>query len=243
MNIQDFTKDFDLTFPIAVRSRASTMYDIRFLRRWFDPCPAVPGMSSVKKLKLLKKAYSFLPQDECYLEIGTFVGKSLIAAMRGNEPRTTYACDNFSQFNDVSSETILLENLQKYGLKEFVTFYNSDFRRILHPQCINKPIGLYLYDGAHDFDSQYQAIKLAEHLLSDHALVIVDDWRFADDSHSYAKAGTLKAIEESVNRFELLYELPARFNGDHATWWNGVAVFAFHRRTEKSTDTSTTETS
>ncbi len=238
MNIQDFTKDFDRTFPIAKRSDASTLYNARFLRRWFDPCPTVQGMSSIKKLKLLKKAYSFLPPDECYLEIGTFVGKSLIAAMLKNEPRKTYACDNFSQFNDVSSEKILLQHLQTYGLKEFVTFYNNDFRLILHPQYIKEPIGLYLYDGAHDFDSQYQAITQVEHLLADHALVIVDDWRFADDSHSYAKAGTLKAIKESSNRFELLYDLPARFNGDHATWWNGVAVFAFHRQVKNGTGKS-----
>ena len=238
MNILDFRKDFDRTFPVANRSRANRRYNYRFLRRWFDPCPAVQGMSSVKKLKLLRNAYSFLPPDECYLEIGTFVGKSLISAMVNNEPRTTYACDNFSQFNDVSSEKILLENLRKYGLKDRVTFYNNDFRKILHPQFIKEPIGLYLYDGAHDFDSQYQAIKQAEHLLSDHALVIVDDWRFADDSHSYAKAGTLNAIEESVNKYELLYDLPARFNGDHATWWNGVAVFAFHRQVKNGTGIS-----
>ncbi|MEW5798818.1 MAG: class I SAM-dependent methyltransferase [Bacteroidota bacterium] len=237
MNIQDFIEDFDRTFPIATRSSPHTLYNFRFLRRWFDPCPTVPGMSSIKKLKLLQKAYSFLPPDECYLEIGTFVGKSLIAAMLKNEPRKTYACDNFSQFNDVSSEKILLENVRKYGLQDIVTFYNEDFRRILNPQHIKEPIGLYLYDGAHDFDSQYQAIKQAEHLLADHALVIVDDWRFADDSHSYAKAGTLKAIEESANRFELLYDLPSRFNGDHATWWNGVAVFAFHRQAKNNTGT------
>ncbi|MFH1251718.1 MAG: class I SAM-dependent methyltransferase [bacterium] len=111
-------------------------------------------------------------------------------------------------------------------------FFNSDFRKILNNRFIKHPIGLYFYDGAHDFDSQYQAIKLAEHLLADNALVLVDDWRFADDSHSYAKAGTLKAVEESTESYELLYELPARRNGDHAMWWNGVGVLAFSRRSQ-----------
>jgi predicted O-methyltransferase YrrM len=187
-------------------------------------------MSSIKKLRLLHLAYGCLDESECYMEIGTYAGKSLISAMLNNPIHKTYACDNFSQFKDTSSEAILLANIEAYGFKNDVSFFNNDFRTILNKRFINYPIGLYFYDGGHDFDSQYQAIKLAEHLLSDHALVLVDDWRFADDSESYAKAGTLKAIEESTESYELLYELPARFNGDHATWWNGVGVLAFSRR-------------
>ena len=104
--------------------------------------------------------------------------------------------------------------------------FDSDFRNIMSPKHILHPIGLYFYDGAHDFESQYQAIKLGEPLFSNEALVIVDDWRFAPDSQSYAKEGTLRAVAESNRAWTLLYELPARFNGDQAMWWNGVAVFA-----------------
>ncbi len=68
-----------------------------------------------------------------------------------------------------------------------------------------------------------------ENFLADEAIVCVDDWRFAADSQSYAKAGTEKAIAESKNQWKLLYDLPARYNGDRALWWNGVAVFSFQR--------------
>lgn len=60
--------------------------------------------------------------------------------------------------------------------------------------------------------------------------MLVDDWRFAEDSGSYAKEATLNAIRDSSAELTLLYELPARFNGDRAMWWNGVGVLAFRRR-------------
>jgi len=182
------------------------------------------------KLKLLNLAYSCLDANECYVEIGTFVGKSIISAMINNKLRKTFACDNFSQFQDMSSEAILMSNLEKYNLRDKIIFFDTDFRKILTNEIINIPIGLYFYDGTHDFESQYWAIKLVENLLAQEALVIVDDWRYAPDSNSYAKEATIKAIEESIFQYDLLYELPARYNGDHGMWWNGIGVFAFYRK-------------
>lgn len=72
----------------------------------------------------------------------------------------------------------------------------------------------------------FQGIVLAEPLLARQALVIVDDWRFVRDSESYAKPTTEDAISQSRRSCAQLFELPARYNGDHALWWNGVAVFS-----------------
>ena len=67
---------------------------------------------------------------------------------------------------------------------------------------------------------------MVDSLLADEAIVIVDDWRYADDSKSFAKQATLDAIKQSKRKYKLLYELPSRFNGDKSMWWNGVAVFS-----------------
>lgn len=230
MKVEQFKKKFEHVFTRSKMERPQKLYKFNLVRKLFDPCPTVKGMASIKKLQLLNIAYSFIQNDECYLEVGTYNGKSLIAAMLKNTLHETYACDNFSQFNDTSSQEILFDNLARYGLKDKVTFFNDDFKKILDGRFIKKPIGLYLYDGAHNLESQYQGIKIAEPLLSNSALIIVDDWRYADDSHSFAKEGTMKAIAESRHRYELLYELPARFNGDQAMWWNGVGVIAFQRK-------------
>jgi len=178
---------------------------------------------------------SLLPGDssECYLEVGTYQGKSLVAALRGNRGRLAVACDDFSQFDaDGSNRTTLKLNLQAYGLSDQVKFYDTDFRKLFakwHDEALPK-IGAYFYDGAHDRLSQYDAIRLVEPLLADQAVVIVDDWRFAEDSGSYAEEGTKMAVTESSNLWTVLRILPARYNGDRDQWWNGLGILGFARR-------------
>ncbi|MBI2568940.1 MAG: class I SAM-dependent methyltransferase [Candidatus Schekmanbacteria bacterium] len=194
-----------------------------------DPCPDVPGMISIKKQRLLNLAFGLIPENEAYLEVGTFQGKSLISAMLGNPLRPAFACDNFTQFEGNTFATAQ-GHLERYGLLDKIQFYNCDFRDIYTPASLPVPVGLYFYDAGHDYQSQYLAIKLVERYLADEALVIVDDWRFAPDSQSRAKEATIAAAEESTHDWELLLDLPARFNGDRAMWWNGVGVLAFRRQ-------------
>ena len=197
--------------------------------RKLDPCFDVEGMLSLKKQQLLNLAFRFLDEGEAYFEVGTYRGKSLISAMLENSMRPVFACDNFSQFEDNTLD-VLKANLAKYEFSDRVTFYNCDFLAAFTPERLPIPVGFYFYDGAHDFDSQYEAIKRIEPFLANEALVLVDDWRLAEDSDSHAKAATLKAAAESTASWELLHELPARFNGDRAMWWNGVGVLSFRRR-------------
>jgi len=194
-------------------------------------------MASPKKLRLLQLAGAALPRDgsELYFEVGTFQGKSLIAAMRGHAHARAVACDNFSLFDDPHeprNQKALEANLRDYGLEHRVTFFNRDFRDVIQdwPSLGLPPVGCYFYDGAHDEDSQYRGIRDAEPLLADEALVLVDDWRFAPDSDSRAEAGTRRAMADSRHEWRLVHELPARHNGDLEQWWNGLAVLVFRRK-------------
>jgi len=226
MDLQKFKATFEHYFPKKEIGNVSSHFEDKFTRSFFDPCFLVDGFASIKKQMLLKIAFSCLDADESYFEIGTYTGKTLISALLENEERQCYACDNFTEFTDSNSFDILMANLDRYELKDQVTFFNTDFRTIMSKEHLKHPVGLYFYDGAHDYDSQYDGIKLVENLLAPVSLVIVDDWRYAKDSRSYAKKGTEKAISESSRRWEMLCDLPARFNGDHAMWWNGVAVYS-----------------
>jgi predicted O-methyltransferase YrrM len=229
MDVKNFRKAFWTHFNGAQRNNPNQELWDPAVSQSLDLCPDVEGKLSLKKQQLLNLAYRLLPDDEAYLEVGTYHGKSLLSALIGNPLRPTIACDNFSEF-DVNSLTITLENLRKYDLDDAVTFYDCDFREIFTPERLPEPIGLYFYDGAHDEESQYLAIKLVEPFLADEALIIVDDWRFAPDSFSRAEQGTLKAAIESDHAWQLLYNLPARCNGDLAMWWNGVGVLSFQRQ-------------
>jgi hypothetical protein len=224
MNIAAFRAAFWKAFDGANRNRPGTLA----LDNGPDLCPDVQGMLSLRKQHMLNLAFGLLPEDEAYFEVGTFQGKSLISALTGNAPRTVYAADNFAEFSGNNYET-LWGNLGRYGLQDLVRFYNGDFRGACTPDFLRTPVGIYFYDGAHDHESQYLGIKLVEPFLADEALVFVDDWRHGPDSLSYAKPGTLQAMRESACRWQLLYELPARYNGDLALWWNGVGVLRFSR--------------
>lgn len=219
MNIQRFVSAFESIWPGQEAANFAPIFD--------DPCADVSGYSAPKNLRLLNLAFALLDPNEAYLEVGTWVGKSLISAMKNNADRTVYACDNFSEFG--GSLEVLRTNLLRYGLWEKISFFDADFRKVLNKMSMPIPVGLYYIDGAHDEASQRDGVKIAEDLLADTALVIVDDWRFAADSQSYAKIGTERAIAESKHAWTLLFDLPARFNGDQALWWNGVGVFAFQR--------------
>ena len=229
MNCQSFQDAFNKLFTSDLVQKPTYEFWDPIVARAMDSCPDVEGMLSIKKQRLLSLAFGLLDEDEAYFEIGTYRGKSLLSAMLGNPPRPVFACDNFSQFDDNSFD-IVQQNLAKYDLKDRVVFYNCDFLESFDPSRLPVPIGLYFYDGAHDFTSQYEAIKRIEPFLADEALVLVDDWRHAEDSGSYAKSATVRAAAESTAEWDLLYELPARFNGDRAMWWNGVGVLSFRRR-------------
>ncbi len=206
-----------------------------------DSCPDVAGMASIKKLKLLNLAVSCLMKNgnECYLEVGSFQGKSLIAALVGNSHAHAVACDNFSLFDDPNSpknSDILNQNLARYRLSESVQFFDCDFRKLLTSWNAHQlpRVGVYFYDGAHDEESQFLGVRMVEDLLADNAVVIVDDWRHAKDSESYAEAGTTRAIKDSPNEWSIRHILPARYNGDLEHWWNGVGVLRFKRVTRLS---------
>lgn len=238
MDIVRFAKLFEKEFPAGSRAVPDSRLRTAIFRYFLDPCPDVPGMVSPRKLKLLQLAVSLLPSDgsECYLEVGTYQGKSLIGALKTNPGRKGVCCDNFSEFDVAAgtsdSLTHLRRNLDRHGLTSRVSIFSEDFRTLFRrsePENLMPPVGVYFYDGAHDDSSQYEGIRLVEPLLSDTAVVIVDDWRRAADSGSFAEEATRRAMSDSAHHWSIQWVLPARANGDYALWWNGVAVLTFAR--------------
>lgn len=227
MNTGHFCRAFDHFFPPEERLQPTALLEQAFTRSFFDPCFLVPGFTSVKFQHTLRLAYSFLPPDECYLEVGSLQGKTLISAMLQNPARKTYACDNFSEFTDNPGQSAesLRGHLRMYGLEERAVFHDADFRDIMDREHVPEPVGLYLYDAAHTEEMQFLGIQLAEPLLADEALVIVDDWNWAD-----VVAGTRRAFGASANEWTPLYELTHPGESSHALWWNGTAMFRFRRR-------------
>ena len=222
MDVANFIRAFDSVF--SETDRTTPQGDMA------DLCPKVRGMTSPKVQRLLQLGASCVPTGECYFEVGTFHGKTLISAALENEQCAIFACDNFSGFDRSVSIERLRRNLRLYcsdeqSLAILRRFYAEDFRSVLQDGRVAHPIGFYFYDGAHTTESQRDAIRCVEGSLADEAIVVVDDWEFAP-----VRPATLSVIEDSVHDWKILYELPARSNADRQMWWHGVGVLSFNRR-------------
>ena len=66
-------------------------------RKLKNLCREVDGMATENKLMTLNFAASLLGPNEVYLEVGSWKGLSIIAAMMGNYDQHFYAIDDFSQ--------------------------------------------------------------------------------------------------------------------------------------------------
>ena len=193
-------------------------------RRFERVVAEVPGMTTEHTLTLLNLAVSRMADDEVYLEVGSYRGRSLVGAMLGQERARAVAVESFREFgvDPVAGEAELLATLRRFGCESGVRFVRAEAFRVLRPGLAPGPVGVYFYDGAHSRAAQYLGLAMAEPLLADHALVVVDDasWRQVE-----AATGSYVARHPG---YRLLFDLAAA-RDDDPRWCNGVKVFGWQR--------------
>ncbi|MBD2048885.1 tetratricopeptide repeat protein [Coleofasciculus sp. FACHB-64] len=184
----------------------------------------VQGMTTANVMQLLNFAVACMEPDEIYCEIGCYQGSTLIGALLDHPERMAYAIDNFAEF-DPAGENLgkLIDNLSKFDIQDRVYFYNQDFEEfLLELREINPDdkIGVYLYDGAHDYRSQLLGLLLLKPFLAEKALIIVDDSNW--ETVRQANWDFMAANPEC----QLLIELLTPGDGHH-TFWNGIQVLSW----------------
>ena len=82
-------------------------------------------------------------QDPHYLEVGSWTGSTLCAAINGNSVHAT-AIDNWSEFG--GPRDAFQANVMRFTAPEaFVRFVQADFRRVDFGRI--EPCDVYLFDG------------------------------------------------------------------------------------------------
>jgi predicted O-methyltransferase YrrM len=182
-------------------------------RRFAPILERVGGLARENNLALLNLAASLLDEGESYVEVGTFKGLSLIAAMTGNEGRDFVGIDNFSLGE--GSRELVERNLAEHGIEDGYEILEGDAFQLL-PQ-LDRRVGVYYYDAAHDYESQLEGLRLAEPHLVSGALMIVDDtdWERVDR----AMADYLDAQP----RARRLFRIDGKDRGQ-PWWWEGMHV-------------------
>lgn len=138
-------------------------------------CEQTHGWASAMKCNILHNALLCLENDEQYLEIGSYTGRSLVGALINND-KLAQVIDPFELFlpDGFQIYTHWKNTIDKYALANRVTLHKAlchQFDKQL------PPIGVYYYDGDHDSGHTYEGLKKFERCLTDKAIIVVDDYR------------------------------------------------------------------
>jgi predicted O-methyltransferase YrrM len=181
--------------------------------RFEEVLEAVPGLAKPNNLALLNVAARCLDDGESYVEVGTFRGTSLVAAMLDNDGDFV-ALDNWSMGE--GSREQLDANLERYGLH--ATMLEGDAFETLRSNALDgRVVGAYYYDNGHAYEQQLDGLRLIERHLASPALMIVDDtdWERVE-----------RAVDDYLEqqpRATQLFRADGKDRG-HPEWWEGMRV-------------------
>jgi protein O-GlcNAc transferase len=195
-------------------------------RRFDDVIDGIPNLATENVLALLNLAASLLGPGESYVEVGSYFGASLIGAMRDNGGDFV-AIDRFS-FDVPEVRGRQLPRANRAGLEESLARFDADGATILEGDAFElveggalgeRRVGVYYWDGPHDYDGQLRGMRAVEPWLADGAVIVVDDYDWdavAQATHDYVAADP---------QAELLVEIGGEAAG-RVWWWDGIAVVA-----------------
>ncbi|MFX4287258.1 class I SAM-dependent methyltransferase [Janibacter sp. G349] len=185
----------------------------------------VNGYTAVNELAVLNAAARALPEDECYLEVGSYKGRSMSAAVQGISGKTFYVVENYLEFGMQGQEAReeLDRNLATHARDVDVRLLEGNCFSLLHrPGVIDRPVGVYFYDGEHTGLSHYLALGIIEPWLADEAVVLVDDatYPMVTDAHD--------AFVAAHPQWRIERRWDAASNND-PRWANGLHALSFRR--------------
>ena len=196
-------------------------------RRFDDLVDSLPNLATENTLAVVNLAASLLGPGESYVEAGTYMGASLIAAARGNDGADLVAIDRFSfgpmevdgRTLPAASRAALEANLERFGVT--ATILEGDTLEQLWSGALDgRTVGVFYYDACHDYEPQLESLQTIEPYLADRALVIVDDSDWAE---------VRRAIDDYLGAQPRARELVA-IEGSTAGqpwWWEGMSVLAW----------------
>jgi hypothetical protein len=181
------------------------------------------GMSGIKTRHLYNNLCSI--DNLNYLEIGTWKGSSFISACFQNNINSI-VIDNWSEFGSVKEE--FLNNYKTYCPDKSLNLFEKDCFQITKDDIntVFNSIDVYLYDGAHDYESQKKAITYYKNFFSEYVIIIIDDFRADTPSNAQVSKGTYDGLNDSGLIVHEKIEISSKQEVDGASgYWNGLGLF------------------
>jgi hypothetical protein len=186
----------------------------------------IPGFTGKKTRHFYNNLLNI--KDSRYLEIGTWAGSSVSAAMFKN--KSSIVCiDNWSEFNGQEAKETFFARFDYFKGKNKTRFIEQDCFKV----DINElpKFNIYLYDGAHEYEDHYKALTYYVDCFDDVFIFVVDDWNWEN-----VRNGTMDAIKATNVKILWKKEIRLTHDNEHtpddiakATWWNGIAVFLLEK--------------
>lgn len=178
---------------------------------------------------LLSHIMQNMRTDLKYLEIGTFIGGSLSAALIGKKHQAV-VIDPLDLITDKGSIWDLWnQTIDKFGIRDRV--------RLLRDKCENvtitevgNDIGLFYYDGSHESGHTYTALTRFSHCLVDRAIIVIDDFNIdgGDQQHPYIGfTDNPKPVKTDV--FRWLSENPYSTLVNITDYFNGQVIIEYRK--------------
>jgi predicted O-methyltransferase YrrM len=180
----------------------------------------VDGLSEENNLALIAQAARHLEPGECYVEAGTYRGRSLIAAARSTGAECI-GIDNFS-FDD-SDPAGLHANLERFGVAGRARVLDGDTVSVLRRADL-PPVGVFFYDADHSTEATLAALATVIPHLAPRALIV------ADNAEWDRVRAAIDAFVDAHPQAELRLRLAGR-EGGQAWWWDGVDLIAWTAKT------------
>lgn len=194
-------------------------YDYEQLSSRFKHLQSVPRMSTFAIFAIINHLVSSMPYNLSYVNVGVWHGFSLLSGMVGNPNKKCIGIDNFSQFGGPREEFMSRFNNLQTNVHEFYDMdYKLYFSSIEDGTKQPLSIGLYFYDGAHDYSSQLNGLYLADKYILSGGYILVDDTNWPDPYNA-----TLDFLKGTNGSYQLILDQKTAYNG-HPTYWNGLMI-------------------
>lgn len=180
------------------------------------------GMSGKKYRYLVNNLIAKL-NSAVYMEVGSWSGSTACAAL-WNNPITVTCIDDWSQFGGPRNKFIANIRKAKHA-NATVRTIECDFRNINF--SLIKPLAnIYLFDGPHGEQDQYDGVAMALPALQSSFILIVDDYNAKS-----VRVGTQRAIQGAGLTIRCSIQIKTTTNDSHPTvcrqnsdWHNGYLI-------------------
>lgn len=174
----------------------------------------VPKMSTFAIGAMINQGVCQMPENHAFVNVGVWHGFTFLSGLVNNWQKRCIGVDNFTEFGG-PREAFLKRFNNCRGPNHY--FYEMDYVEYFS-RIHSGPIGFYVYDGNHSYDSQLMGLRAAEPFLSENSIILIDDTNYDE-----VRKSTVDFIGDSSYKYEVILD-QTTFCNYHPTLWNGVIV-------------------